>query len=190
MDINNNEGFQGGATITELPSDIEEINFTGKCFECQEPGHYARDCHKSSSMRQTLQKSSSSPSNSNSSSGNQRQVVTRYKPPSQDKKPYQSGSSQFKSKFNSKRDLIKKGKICPVCRKGGHKVADCFYFRRAKAVMQAATDPSQRHVLYATATQNPFDDQLDAVAEYINVALEDRPEIDPESVFYSCIYMS
>ena len=189
MYLGEDEGHHNGATIHELHNEAEEVLFTGKCFECKQVGHFARDCHKSAGMRQTIQKGNTSSSNSSSANGRQ---VAKYEGNKFSKKPYQSGTAQAgKPKFNrTRRDLIKKGKLCQVCKKGGHKYENCFYFKRAKAAMQSSTEPSQRNSLYAVAMQDPYDDQLDHVAEYVSLALESRPEVDAENIFTNCVNLA
>ena len=71
MYLGDDEGHHNGATIHELHNEAEEVLFTGKCFECKQVGHFARDCHKSAGMRQTIQKGNTSSSNSSSANGRQ-----------------------------------------------------------------------------------------------------------------------
>ena len=181
LSINNTESYQEydeaedqvpeteGATLAEVDEQAA-CNFVGKCYKCQQQGHLARDCTKSDTVKQTV---------TNGGNRNYNKKAIQFK--KNDKNvPFHQNKDKYKKNFRNSND--KSPYYCKVCRKNGHTLTYCFYYKRAKQIINELPNEDRR-VLQTIAQENPEDENLQELTTAICESMESYNEdLDTEAI--------
>ena len=130
--------------------DDAEVNALS-CFNCKEPGHLARDCHKGS-QNQTVPKERKF--NSNFSKSNKNSDKVRYK---------SSDEKKTKDVTHSKGNIKTK---CRVCFKTNHPTNKCFVLKRVQIYLKENHANNKINFL-AHTLEDPYDENVQDLRQEI-----------------------